>query len=370
MHIAFLLPDMRGGGAQHMIINMANEFGRRGHKVTLFVLQDEGPYRHKIGGHVNVIHYQCSRSLDAFLPFVRDLKKIAPDVLYSAMTYMNVTAILAKFFSAQFNMPVIISERNYFSLNANQDGSPPTLKQKICVGLLYPLASKIVGISNGVAGDIKKYLFAGKDKVVFIHNPVVSEDTLTQLSSIKPDPRLEKATKPCYVTSARFVKQKDQKTLLKAFAQVVGKRPASLIMLGEGPLQGELKDYAVTMGIADHISFMGFVTDPLSIMAQADVFVLSSAWEGFGNVIVEALLCGLPVVSTDCPSGPSEILEGGKYGILVPVGDDAKLAEAMEAALDGRFSPDNQKVRAMDFSVSKICDQYEVLFQSIKKAKL
>ncbi len=363
MRIAFLLPDLRGGGAQHMIINMADEFAARGHDVTLLIIENVGPYKHKIRDGIRLECFNCSRASEALSPLAGYLRRNRPEVLYAAMTYMNLLAVMARFLSGSFKTAVVISERNFYSLNANQDGSAPSFLQKFTVGLLYPFADKIVGISQGVAEDIKKYLYSGRAKVTWIHNPVVTEETHKLLAQ---DSNID-VPGPVIVTSGRLVPQKDQKTLFKAFARLLKTRAANLVILGQGPLQGELEVLAATLGISEHVHFMGFIENPVAVMKKADVFALSSAWEGFGNVIVEALLCGLPVVSTDCPAGPAEILENGRYGFLVPVGDDDKLSAALETALSSKPDPQAQKKRAMDFSVQKICDQYEALFQSALK---
>jgi len=369
MRISFLLPDLRGGGAQHMVINMANEFSTRGHEITLLIIEDAGPYKHKIKDGVAIEYFNCKRAISAVVPLSNWLRGKKPDVLYSAMSYVNVVAVAAKLLSGSKNTAVVVSERNFFSLNARQDGSPPSLLQRLSVGLLYPRADAIVGISKGVAEDIKKYLFGGHEKVSCIYNPVVTDITLKQLEQNSSDAWFDSCARPVIVTSGRLVAQKDQKTLLKAFARLLKSRAASLLILGEGPLQDELIGSARVLGIREHVYFKGFVADPLSYMKKADVFALSSAWEGFGNVVVEALLCGLPVVSTDCPAGPAEILDNGRYGFLVPVGDDDKLAKALESALAGKPDPENQKKRAMDFSVQKICDQYEALFKGVVGAR-
>jgi len=365
MRIAFLLPDFRGGGAQHMVINMANEFAARGHAVTLLVIENAGPYAEKISSAVRTVSFNCTRTRDGLRPLIDYLRNERPDILYAAMSYVNIIAVLGKILSGASKTAVIISERNFFSLNARQDGSAPSLIQKLAVGMLYPLADKIIGISRGVAEDLRGYLYCGREKLSYIHNPVVTQDTQNQLSQECDDPWFASCVRPAIVTSGRLVAQKDQKTLLRAFAKLRKMRPASLLILGEGPLRDDLVLTAQELGIEADVYFKGFVPNPLAYMKKADVFALSSAWEGFGNVVVEALLCGLPVVSTDCPAGPAEILDNGRYGFLVPVGDDDRLAQAMNKAISASPDPQTQKKRAMDFSVQTICDQYDRLFKEI-----
>ncbi len=152
--------------------------------------------------------------------------------------------------------------------------------------------------------------------------------------------------------------QKDHATLLRAFALLPEELDASLAVLGDGPLRGELSDLAQALGIHDRVRFLGFVPDPIPWFRTADVFVLSSRWEGFANVIVEALSFGVSVVSTDCPSGPFEILEDGRFGELVPVADPTRLALAIAATLTTERPKEPLIKRSRDFAVDAIAARY------------
>lgn len=365
MRIAFLLPDFRAGGAQHMVINMANELSSRGHHVFLWVMQDQGPFKNKISPSLSITILNKSRAFLLVPAVALQLKANPVDILYSAMPYMNFVAIMARILSGSKKTAVMISERNYFSLSARGNGSSPSFIQKVLIMLLYPLADSIVGISRGVAEDIATYLLYRKDRVTSVHNPVVTKNMAADSLQDISDAWLDNATRPLIVTSGRLVQQKDQKTLLRAFAKLLKKRDASLLVLGEGPLRVELETLARLLNISARVCFKGYVDNPLAYMKRADLFVLSSAWEGFCNVLVEALLCGLPIVSTDCPSGPAEILKNGVYGRLVPVGDEAELAEAMDLSLAEKVDAERQRNRAEDFSVQNICDSYEKLMMQV-----
>ncbi len=161
----------------------------------------------------------------------------------------------------------------------------------------------------------------------------------------------------------KLTPQKDYDTLLRAFARVREKHPVRLVILGEGQEEGRLRSLAAELGIAEQVQLPGHVDNPYAYMRQASMFVLSSAWEGCPNVLLEALACGSPVVSTDCPSGPKEILANGKYGKLVPVRDEAALASAMEAVLDGdaiRYSP---ATALGDYTIERVADRYLEVFE-------
>jgi glycosyltransferase involved in cell wall biosynthesis len=298
------------------------------------------------------------------IPALRQyLKKIQPDILLSALTHVNVAAMIA---SVRLGLPtkIILTERNFFSTTNAKADAVSRIVMPCLLKCLYNKADKIVGISKGVIDDISRVSSISADKAAWIHNPVVTPEMEAMVFPAKVAKDV-----PVIITSGRLVEQKDHATLLKTFAKLFKNKPAKLIILGEGPLDAELKLLAKTLGIAEHVDFKGYVESPWVDMAQADLFVISSRWEGFCNVIVEAMLAGLPIVSTDCSSGPAEILEDGHYGTLVPVGDDGRLLEAMLRALDTPVDSARQRQRAMAFTVQKICDQYETMFKNVLETK-
>lgn len=365
MKIAFFIPDFHGGGAEHMVINMANEFTRRGYAVDLLALHTNGHYKNIISAEVRVVSLNKTRALTAIPALARYMRKEKPDIFLSAMPHLNIVTLLSRVLAFQKKTATVITERNFFSISLKNGN---VIKNKVMIALvrcLYPLADKIVGISEGVAKDIAGYIPGSEKKVIWIHNPVITDETMALLDEAISDPWLDRDDSPVLITSGRLVPQKDQKTLLEAFALLRRNKAARLIILGDGPLRAELQSQALALGIGNDIYFPGFVENPIAYMKKSSLFVMSSAWEGFCNVIVEALLCGLPVVSTDCPSGPAEILDHGAYGLLTPVGNAAALARAMEFSLNQKHDPEKQKRRAMDFTAQKICDRYEEAFKGL-----
>ncbi len=359
MHIAFFLPDLRGGGAQKMVLNMAHEFTARGDKVDLVVASSEGVFAKKVKSTVRLIDLKKSRTVLSILPLSKYLEKERPDILVCALFHANLTAIIAKLVAGSSHTKFILTERNFFSKRIKDSGYE-RFYIPLLTRILYPYADMVIGISKGVADDIQAQAKLRPAMTGWIHNPVVTPD----MRGVQI-PANRNRSKPVIITSGRLVEQKDHETLLKAFAALVKKRPAILKILGTGPRETELKNLASDLGIADDVTFEGFVENSLNHFSNADLFVISSRWEGFCNVIVEALLCGLPVVSTDCPSGPAEILDNQKFGILVPVRDDAALAVAMESALNRSWDKNAQRARAMDFTVEKICDSYAAVFRDV-----
>ncbi len=364
MKIAFFIQDFRGGGAQHMIVNTANEFAKRGHDVTLLVVSDAGPHRKKVAANVKIANLGKTRSLTALWAMARYIRAAKPDILLSAMTHSNIVAILSRFLAPSSPVKLVITERTFLSAHLKETPSRRDKLSLIGVRLLYRFADKIVGISEGVAGDIARLGRLKNEQVGYIYNPVITPEIRSEFDKIPPSPR---SAEPLIITSGRLSFEKDQATLITALAILRKTVNARLVLLGDGPLKKDLQEQAKKLGVEDHVQFAGFVPDSLARMKQADLFVITSLYEGFCNTIVEALYCGLPVVSTDCPSGPREILERGLYGRLVPVGDADKLAEAMAQTLNEPRDPGRQRERAMAFTVEKICDRYETLFRDLVK---
>jgi glycosyltransferase involved in cell wall biosynthesis len=203
------------------------------------------------------------------------------------------------------------------------------------------------------------------EKISVIYNGVVTPDfeAKVAMQAVHPWFDGEASSPPVFVAIGRLVEQKDFPTLLRAFAKVAARRPARLMILGEGRLRSALMDLAAELGIVDRFYLAGFQPNPLPFMREAAAVVLSSRYEGFAIVLAEALACGAKVVSTDCPEGPAEILDGGAYGMLVPVGDDAALADAMLNTLDARVDRERLKQRGRDFSMEACGRHYLDLFR-------
>ncbi len=366
MHIAFLLPDLNGGGAQKMVINLANWFAHKGYKTDLVLFNATGPYQVFVSEKVRVYDFEKKRTYHAISKLSDYLKTQNPDVMFSALYHVNIIAILAKKAAKTAKTKIVISERNHPTKRLNAE---PFLKQKFWTGLissLYPLSDKIIAISNGVAEDLNK-IIGTKDsnKIETVYNPVVTDDFENKLyeaaTSIFPDGCTTKI-----ITSGRLVEQKDYPTLLKSFSLYLKHDPnAHLAILGDGHLSQEIQFLTATLDLENNITFAGFISNPLPLMASADLFVITSAWEGFCNVIVEALYCGLRIVSTDCPSGPAEILGKGNYGYLAPVGNAEEIANLMIEAMAAEIDPEHQKARAMAFHVDKIGTEFETKFRAL-----
>lgn len=335
-HIAIYVPSLRGGGAERIMVILANGMAARGHRVDLVLTQAIGPYLPDVADNVRIVDLKRGRVLTSLLPLTRYLRRERPEAMLSALNHANIIAILARKL-ARSRTRLVVSERN--SLSARSDGlvgrAIRTLMRR-----LYPSADGVVCISKGLEAEVHDLLGVPQSKLSTIHNPLDIDKVRHRAGAPADHPWLTDRIAPVILAAGRLTRQKDYPTLLDAFARLRKDRDARLIILGQGEEEAQLKALAGKLGIADDVSFAGFRDNPFAFMARCDLYVMSSAWEGFGNVLVEAMACGARVVSTDCPSGPNEILEGGRWGRLVPVGDAEALANAMAAALDDPSPPD------------------------------
>jgi glycosyltransferase involved in cell wall biosynthesis len=284
------------------------------------------------------------------------------------MTNANLVALWARRL-ARVPTRVAVSERNTLSQKMKEHAKNRRWSRRFLLPVVhrtYPWADAIIAVSTGVADDLSLTAGIPREWISTIYNPVVTPELLSKAQAPLDHPWFTPGSPPVILGVGRLHEQKDFPTLLRTFARVRAERETHLMILGEAKHaehRAELIALAAQLGIADDVAFPGFVDNPFAYMARASVFVLSSAWEGLPGVLIQALACGCPVVSTDCPSGPAEILQNGQYGPLIPVGDDAALARAILTTLDRPPDPQRLRARAAEFSVSHAVDQYiELLF--------
>ncbi len=361
------------------MVNLANGFARRNFEVDLLLVRREGVYLSQLSPAVNLIDLKTGKLLLSLPKLVAYLRRTRPDLLLSALEDTNIVAIASNLIARALGNPAtqtIVTVHNHLSQESQRDEG---LKRRFVPKLLrwiYPFADSVVAVSRGVAADLVQ-LGIQPHQVRVIYNPILTPDFETLAAAeLSPGKAFEQVCEwlsvggaalkenrpiPIILGVGRLVKQKDFETLIQAFARARDVRSLRLLILGEGSEQAKLEQLVQQLGVAESVIFTGFVDNPLTYMASADLCVSSSAWEGFGNILVEAMGVGTPVVSTDSPSGPTEILAGGTYGPLVAVGDVAGLAAAILATLAQPLPADLLKRRAADFSVEAIVDEYEKL---------
>jgi glycosyltransferase involved in cell wall biosynthesis len=353
--IALFAASLRVGGVERLVVNMSAEFARRGYGVDVVLASAEGPLLGQVHPDVRVVDLKSRRVFASLPRLARYLRNDKPSALLTLQTHCNLVGILARRVVAQ-PPRVVLSEHNTLATRMNS-----LTKESLLLHLaryLYPQAQKVVAVSSGLADELKARMGLDAGKVIAIHNPIVSEELIAMSDAPLDHPWFAAGQPPVVLSVGRLVPQKDHGTLLRAFARLPDHRATRLLILGDGTERARLQSLAVQLGVSSDVAMPGFDTNPYRYMRHCAVFVLSSAWEGLGNVLVEAMACGAPVVSTNCQSGPAEILENGKYGQLVPVGDDAALAAAIGETLARPLPPETLRRRAADFSVAKAADAY------------
>ena len=330
--IAFFLPSLVGGGAERVIVNLAQGITERGIQVDLVLAAAEGALLDQLPPAVRLVDLRAPRVLRSLVPLARYLRRERPRVLVSSMGHANLVALWAAKLAGG-STPVVVTEHNTLSQETRHERRLSGRLWPHLLRTFYPWATTVVAVSRGAADDLARTSGLPRDRVEVVYNPVITP-TMLALARQAPDhPWFAPGQPPVILGAGRLTRQKDFFTLLRAFAEVRRQRSVRLVILGEGEDRPALEALTRELGLADAVALPGFQENALALMAGSEVFVLSSAWEGLPTVLIEALAAGARVVSTDCPSGPREILQGGRLGALVPVGDPSALAAAILEAL-------------------------------------
>ncbi|MGC9064032.1 MAG: glycosyltransferase [bacterium] len=363
--ISLVMPSTNIGGAERVMTNLSIGLKEKGFNVDLVLVDSKGPFRELIPENINIVDLNSSRVLYSLPKFVQYLKKYKPDVVISAMDHQNIVTLWA-IHIAKIKPVTIVSVHNDWSVLYNKVRSLKDKGLPLLMKRFYPWADYIVAVSQGTARSLSLITGIPLDKIKVIYNPVVTSDIFPKAYEPFDHPWFLPGEPPVILGVGRLTLQKDFETLIRAFKIVRDTTPSRLLILGDWEERLRLESLIKEMRLQDDVSLPGFEKNPYKYMRRASIFVLSSVWEGFANVLAEAIALGIPVVSTNCPSGPSEILDDGRYGLLVDVGNPQQLAEAILKAMD---NPPNREVlmkRGMDFSVDKIVDQYIALFEDKK----
>jgi glycosyltransferase involved in cell wall biosynthesis len=371
--------SFNGRGVQRVFMNLVPELARRGHRVTLLTCRAQGalrgealagvrqvllvprmPMRRRVwGALMHDWHYALATSGTPYLSrlpaLVQFIESERPDVVISGGTRCNLLNAVARR-AAAVTYQAALTEHNPLSGKAQRRSR--RWKLRSVVGL-YPHADVVAGVSAGVSNELARLL--GRNDVPVLPNPVVTPEFRRQRTAPPPHPWLTDGKGPVLLAVGALESRKNFTMLLRALTRLRERIPARLIVLGDGPERRKLERMAARLGIAGALSLPGFTANVAAYLASADAFALSSKYEGFGCVIVEALACGCPVVSTDCPYGPREILADGRFGRLVAADDATAMARGLEQALS--IQPDRRLLveRAAQYSVERAADAYLTL---------
>lgn len=333
-HIAFLMPSAGWGGIERKNVHFANELARRGIRVDMLLSRSETPpYADCLQEGISVLPLHANHKATAVPKVAAYLNAERPDVLITAKDHGAKVGILAGRLS-RARTKVVLGIGNTLSVSERRQ------VRRLGVRLLYRFADRIFGNSQGVVEDLVAAFGLPARKVALVRNPVVTEE-LPALSAEAVDHPWLQPERPfaTVIACGRLRPQKDFPTLLRALAAVRSQRDCRLVLLGGGSERERLEALAGELGIAEAVSMPGVVANPYAYLAKADLFVLSSLWEGLPNALIEALACGVPCISTDCPSGPREILQEGRFGTLVPMREPEALARAVDQTLAAGVDP-------------------------------
>lgn len=401
VHVALVLPNLRAGGAERSLLGVASGLIERGHRVDLVLFGSRIHYPHQVPENARLFvvdNRPDERTRDKAAHVLERLIQLSapsepldwihilgalkwdPLCLPNARLMRQTRAVAAYMTRERPDciLPSLPSAKTATLLACGLSPNPPPVVPTIRNAIqgrrrhhkrryrrLFGRASHIVCVSEGVASGLVEQLGVPGTMVSTIYNPVVTAALDVQMAQPTDHPWMNGEGPPVILAAGRLSRQKDFSTLIRAFVRVAARRPARLIILGEGRLRKPLERLIKRLNLTDQVSLPGWVDNPFAFMSRAALLVSSSRYEGLPGVLVQALACGCPCVSTDCPSGPAEILQGGKLGPLVPVGDPVRLAEAMTSVLDRPANKDKLRERAAHFSASSVVSAYEDLILSV-----
>jgi glycosyltransferase involved in cell wall biosynthesis len=363
LKVLVVIASLEIGGAQRLVVDLINNMDRKRLSLSLALSKATGGFLPRIPSDCNVFDLERSSWRDfpwLILKLAWILRKERPDVVLSVLQHSNILAFLARLISRK-KMPIVMSE--HISAHHYLQCQP---WMRRLIGVSYQNADCMIAVSKGVADEMITYWGLQEERVKMIYNPV-DLDSVKSLGA-EPLSMSHEMQEPIIISVGRFTRQKGYSYLLHAFAEVSVQIPCTLVLVGDGEDRRELEQLALDLGIKDRTVFTGLDSNPYRWISRSNVFVLSSLYEGFAIVLLEALALGIPVIASDCPHGPSEILRNGRDGLLVPPSDSSALAQALLTLLKDdqlrqclSFSGTQ---RVEDFSIRKIADQYAEVLQA------
>jgi len=370
-HVAIFLPSLIGGGAERIMVNLATGLVEQGVKVDLVLANAEGPYLADVDSRVRIINLRARRVLTSLPGLVSYLRREKPISILSSMEHVNIIAIWATRL-AMVKTRIVVTVHIALSQSLNKSSFRGRFFCAL-IRLFYPLADNVVVVSKAARDDFLQTTGLDPKLVSVIYNPVITSELYKKKNETIDHPWFSTGEPPVILGVGRLSKQKDFPNLIHAFALVRKRQNARLVIIGEGNERPNLEKLIDELGIKSDVDLHGFVENSYAYMARSAVFVLSSAYEGLPTVLIESLAVGIPVVSTDCPSGPMEILNGGKYGKLVPMNDSNALAKGIlevlqqevvsEVAADAieEFTLEKSVARYMDILLCKANNKSKIL---------
>lgn len=359
--LCIFLAKLSDGGAERVALTLLSPLRDRGYEPLLVIGRAGGVLADHVPADFRQIFLGKTRLTNMIGPLTRVLRAERPDIILSSLSYTNIAAGIAWQFSGRRGHLILV-QHSVLSRQISDRTRPADAFLGYAYRLLCPAASGLVAVSQGVAEDLASTARIGRENVTVIYNPAHTPSAPDTDLPEQLHPYFNLPAVPVFLAAGRLAPVKNFSGLLLAFSKVLPRINSRLLIAGEGPERPRLEQLIGSLGLARYVDLLGYRRNLASYLKAATAFVLSSRHEAFGNVLVEALAAGTTVVSTDCPFGPREILDGGRYGILVKPDDHDALADGMLMALTAPFSPEHLMTRATEFSVSRAADRYVELF--------
>ena len=350
------MPTLQFGGAERVALNLASGFLQRGFSVDILVASDRGVFGDLIpvGARLYSLGNK-GRVLRALPNLVNYLRRESPWCVVPIMDHTNVVTLWARWL-ARMSTTILATTHCLPSVEARHGYRLREKLSPYAVRSFLRFADGIVAASSGIANDLARTGKIARERITVIHNPVLTPEFYSKLAEPVSDFYLRYPNRPVIISVGRLVASKDFPTLIRAFAEVKKEVSSRLLILGEGEQRPALERLIAELRLVDDVLLAGYTPNPYAHMARAKLFVLSSAYEAFGNVLIESLAAGTPVVATDCP-GPREILQDGRFGDLVTVGETEALAKAMVKVLrSGGTIPPSDYLK--QFQLEPVIDAY------------
>lgn len=346
--IAFILPSLRGGGAERVVLNIIRNIDYSKFDINLILLKKEGPYIELLPENIEVFDLKSTRARNSILRLIKVINKIKPDVIFSTMGHINLVILaLSPLFKG--SPKIIVREAN----TPSKDLGKNKLLLSTLYRFLYPKAEVIIAQCKEMKKDIVGYFGLDENRIIYIYNPL----DVPMIKGLAQGENPYQKNRINLLSVGRLTSQKGFDVLMNAFKIVVQEIPnVHLTILGDGQEKDSLQDQAVSLGIEKKVTFEGFKNNPYPYYKFADLYILSSRWEGFPNSLLEALACGTKVVSTNCKSGPTEIIGENDFGTLVEVENSEALAKGIIKSISEQNKTGN---RAEFFDTNKIIKEYE-----------
>jgi len=353
--IAFFLQNLSGGGAEKSVVHLSNFLVNNGVDIDIVLVdKSNAAYLNELDSKIQLVDFKKNRSLKSINLLRKYIVIHKPDVIMSSVTHVNIILALVALFSRKSKTKIVINQVNHLSEIISYSVKNKILKNLLTkfIVYIYNFSDGAISMSKGVEEDLLRNGLKVRSR--YIYNPIFSNTMLDESKNL-----IDRDVRKTYIAIGRMVPQKNFSLLIDSFSLVNKEVDSKLIILGEGPLRPDLEKQIVALGLSKNIFLEGFVSNPYQYIANADVFVLTSLWEGFGNVLVESLSFGLQVVSTDCNSGPSEVLENGKYGFISTTFHKFEIARLMIEAANNPINSNLLIERGRYFSIEKASKEYK-----------